>query len=1224
MFLEDELFRIEPDISTNTRRDRTLREFSRSLALNQLVMVNQFGINLIVDTFRLQKKAESVSGLSQRDRHHLIKDCKTFRSLTKAQQLSILQKLRKSYADKSLFGWSHGSVRFQAVRNFNRFRHCLGLADAVSLAVENFNHKVFLPAIRSHTKDLFHGGFSHGKLSTYVDDSRGYPQIRFRVRKKSLSNDDVLYRLCLHYLRVFPKDLSEAEYVKLIKVSLAGAFSQQMEQDQIPEFSRCSIPLFPACTQSRLDKSFKNHKKRRAQFYHNLQQSKALCAPVGEEMIEQAYEKHEASLCRASSECLPLDQELYQDLKEYGRKVGSQVKHLYDPFKTSLPNTRACLEKGRRDGGNLSALEQDGTIQRDQGNPALNLDTVNQPRPEPLVIGLFGSPGSGKTTAVSALVDHLRSHLCPKIQREDFVYMRSCNTAHWDGYHGQPVVVLDDFGQDLKDNSDISEFMSLISLNDYVLPMAELKEKGTKFTSPIVIVTSNRAFGTQLVIDGSNSRLIEEPLALWRRFDLTFLVERDKHITVFKELLLPCEWNKNIQLKTKHTYGRDFHTHNILHSGFTALEESRLGETHTFFEVLQLLKEKLNQKLDYHSRVFHNTWSQRIGSYYIRFEKEDGIEWFVKIEEEPKGITPHTHHIRMDFPKDPPTHPPIVRASAIAEPLKVRMITVAEKDTKVLQPFQKALWTYLGTQPQFCLTNGVKDLDDFVEETLPWFERIEYKIKSIQDRSDSGDLWLSGDYTAATDNFPMWATEALIEGILEHIDHEPTQKWVRWEISPHRMRYPGGKESLQTSGQLMGSLLSFPLLCFLNDFVVSRSGFQSEKYLVNGDDVVARGSDLNIKTWRELAPRVGLSLSIGKNFVDPHFCTVNSQLFFLGVGLPTGKVSCQNRTGCSISYCLAEAQYYWGSSDNLKEGFLLRNFRELMKTPRSIHLDRGHGGLALYDTSDGVPIDVSLHKRVYLYDTLKKFSEPIPVKGHPYAWIRVPVLLSDQLELRFSTEVQTNREKVLRCKALGALTEKGSDLVEESFSDLTHECLQRFWNSLSRRGEGFKTAYSTLSEIVKNGAYQLQSAPDISFWTKNERFIAVDHRVAESVQNRVLAHMVDLVQRYWLDSQLANDPFLVETPDLIELEGIDFLLEDCQHFSLDNVLLFEDPQINDEFKETIMKGDTKFWESCEGFLRKTNPEKQRRLDLKGLEPLFSDVEDDSTSVCSNAPSDPGL
>lgn len=1205
---ESELFRREPELFQRTRRNYLIREFIRALELQSVVLISHEDrpYNL-VDIDRLKKAAERLPGLQQKDRKKFLADVREFRTLTSTRKTQCLQKLLGSYSESQIFGWSYKDFQVHYVQDFPRLKHVFGLADAVSTALENYNLRVLFPAITSIGRDISAPIPARAqRVTTYVDDSKGYPRLRLRVTRKKLLDRDVMFRLVLHYLRVFPKGLLEKDYVKRIKLSLAGTFSYQMGQDVPEGFGTFSFPLFPPSTQANIDKQLSHRKKKRVQFYFNLLQSKALCAPVDEMMIAEAYAKHKASLCRPKEETIPVDLELYQKLKDYGRRVGSEMRFLYDPYTTSLPNGMASINNGRATGGNRQALANNGTLIRSSGDPVLDLTGGENPRVEPFVIGLFGPPASGKTTALQHIVRDLRQRLCPGMSRENFCYSRSCNTKHWDGYNGQPVVVMDDFGQDLKDNSDIAEFMTLVSLNDYVLPMAELGEKGTKFTSPIVIVTSNMGFGTPVVKGGSSENLIEEPLALWRRFTLPLLVERNRGRTLFRRLHL-TEFDKQIeQHYQKHNLGKIHLTSSVLNSGISKVKARVEADKLPLPSVTQLCEKTLRERCDYHIRTFHNCWTQFIGSYFVRFSKEDGAMWHVQVEEDPTQVHPHTQHLRLEFPRDPPDQAPRVKAHAIPEPLKVRMITIAEEDTKCLQPLQKALWTYLGTCPQFCLTNGVKELDDFESETLPWFERIESKIKSILSWTNNDDLWLSGDYTAATDNFPMWATEALTEGILEHIDHEPTKAWVRWEISPHSMIYrENGKEvcETQTSGQLMGSLLSFPLLCFLNDFVVSESGFEAHKYLVNGDDVVARGSMENIQRWKKLAPRVGLSLSVGKNFIDPDFCTVNSQLFFGGEGLATGKVSCQKRTNATISYCLAETQYYWGLHDRIKESFLSRNWRELSRTPRSIHVGRSHGGLGLVDTFSHLPVDVSLAKRVYLYDVLRRFSKPLHVSQHPYSFVTYPIVISDRLTPS-EGELPTMRDTVNKCQELGAFTPGSMARLEEAFADLTHAQLREFNTSLGLRGASFLPFKQKYDRMYKEGSFKLEDAPPLDMF-KNVGYWAVDSKIAEMVQNRVLANTIDVLMGLWTDKSLQSDPFLVEYPEFEELEDISFLMEEIQHFSLDEVLLFEDPIIDDGFYKSARRMDCRFWRQREEFLSVQRPVDVR---TKGVDlcPLFQD------------------
>lgn len=308
----------------------------------------------------------------------------------------------------------------------------------------------------------------------------------------------------------------------------------------------------------------------------------------------------------------------------------------------------------------------------------------------------------------------------------------------------------------------------------------------------------------------------------------------------------------------------------------------------------------------------------------------------------------------------------------------------------------------------------------------------------------------------------------------------------------------------------------------------------------------------------------------------------------------------------------------------------MRNWRELAQTPRSIHFGREHGGLGMRDTHQGLSLDMKLHKQVYLYSALRRFSEPVPVRGHPYMWVRIPFLLSDALQIRASAEVETNCSRVQRCQALGALTPKGMDLMNEDFCDLTHKQLNVFVQSLNQRGLGFKPYQSLFNKIVKEGSYALEHAPELNRWLKNERFIAVDKKVADLIQNRILGCTIELLEQMWIDSTLRDSPFLCETPEILDLPGIDHLLEECQHFSLDNVLLFEEPILDDDFSKSCFKLDASFWDAVERSWRVNTPDQgvdQRRLDLKGLEPLFSDElktsEETSSSQEFEAPSDPG-
>lgn len=1124
------------------------------------------------------KKAQAMSWKgSQKERKKFLADCTHLSTITRPKLRAVVEKLRSVYGWEGFCGYRFHGLVFHFFRDYIRVKHALGLSDAIDQAMSNSGYTVSFPTVVSTPLTLYQRAFvSRSRIYNRHENFNCEPRVcheplGFRVafcRKAKISSRR-RYDLLHHYLKVLPKNLPEKEYVRLIKLSLAGTFSAQMNQDLPPRYEEEGIPLFPKFTQKRLDNLLVD-KRKRVQFYFNLLQSKALCAPVGSDMIMDAYEKHKASLCRPSSDCIPKDKTLYAKLYKYGRNVGRNLN--YDPFTTTLPNGRASIEKNRTEGGNIRSLKDCGTLQKFVGNPLLGLSS--EPRVEPFVLGLFGPPGSGKTTLLSQLVNLFHQRLAPEMARADFVYSRSCSVAHWDGYHHQPLVVLDDFGQNLQDRTDLAEFMTLVSCNDYILPMAELSEKGRKFSSPIVIVTTNMGFRCDLIEDSSGGLVLEDPVALWRRFDLPILVERGKDLRVYDSEFTQRQydlWKEKHSTCTGRIEGGNTRISGRAHS--TKLEFIRSVRR---ADLLDEVFRGYVKKFDYHSRMFSEHWIQKVFCGNVYFDKfVNGPIWDPSVSEvDPLAAGSLTRSVVLDFPSYPPESAPIVKAHAIPEPLKVRMITIAESDTKVLQPLQKALWGYLGSLPQCCLTNGVKTLEDFSSETLPWIHRIEQVIQNINQKVTGSDsLWLSGDYTAATDNFPMWVTEALIEGILREIDHEPTKRWVRWEISSHTIRYPGDSEGRQTSGQLMGSLLSFPLLCFLNDFVMTESGFINSSYLVNGDDVVARGTLDQINTWKSLAPRVGLSLSLGKNFIDRDFCSVNSQLFFNGNVIHTGKVSCQERNGTTIGYCFSEAQFYWGSTPEIKENFLIRNWRRLRASPRSLHFSTAHGGLGLGDTNAGLPVDCGLAKRVFLYDVLHPFFSVFRVEGAPFSFVRTPIVRGSTIEKHVAAE----HPSVKLFNQFQTLQTEGKE--NEARDDLSHSELRRFMGSCHQAGS-IHRIIPEVETVITSGKFDLTKAPPRG-WL-DFQYVAITNGLAGRFRDEMIRGIFELYIQEWEKGNLSHTLEYIDFEDLplsksyheliIQFDSYSDLLEGDE---------VDEASLSDEDLKILRSDVVSFWEPVE-------------------------------------------
>jgi hypothetical protein len=222
--------------------------------------------------------------------------------------------------------------------------------------------------------------------------------------------------------------------------------------------------------------------------------------------------------------------------------------------------------------------------------------------------------------------------------------------------------------------------------------------------------------------------------------------------------------------------------------------------------------------------------------------------------------------------------------------------------------YQKDLWSYLSKFPQFSLTNRPLDPTD---------------LHRLLDRESKLGLdfpnWVSGDYSAATDGLNLWFTKNAFEASLVRSQLKPLDKdLLRDVLYEQKIHYPetmvkksGGALSsfTQTNGQLMGSVLSFPILCTINlvcywvaleRYLKRGVKMEDLPVLVNGDDILFRSNPELYSLWLEETSRVGFSLSLGKNYVHPKVLTVNSQLYnyngkdftflgYLNTGLLTGQ-----------------------------------------------------------------------------------------------------------------------------------------------------------------------------------------------------------------------------------------------------------------------------------------------------------------------------------------------
>jgi hypothetical protein len=272
----------------------------------------------------------------------------------------------------------------------------------------------------------------------------------------------------------------------------------------------------------------------------------------------------------------------------------------------------------------------------------------------------------------------------------------------------------------------------------------------------------------------------------------------------------------------------------------------------------------------------------------------------------------------------------------LAEPLKVRVITTAESAvTHLGRLVQAPLRDGMFRDTQIFLPTGrplvPTDFDELFSRSIEFWDILGKRPETI----------LSGDYKAATDSLNIGVTMALFTGIedhlyakdmtmsvalskifhsnLENIDLEYEFKGlakllheggplvppsIRQKMLDGLIHLEGDDHvtAEMQNGQLMGSILSFPLLCLANlmtfvsavceyvdiEFETAIEG--SWKYaplFINGDDILFACPRDFIPIWRKHSASVGFTLSPGKNYVHPSHFTINSRLYTTSLFTPT-------------------------------------------------------------------------------------------------------------------------------------------------------------------------------------------------------------------------------------------------------------------------------------------------------------------------------------------------
>lgn len=213
---------------------------------------------------------------------------------------------------------------------------------------------------------------------------------------------------------------------------------------------------------------------------------------------------------------------------------------------------------------------------------------------------------------------------------------------------------------------------------------------------------------------------------------------------------------------------------------------------------------------------------------------------------------------------------------AVLEPNKVRVISKGEAlPYYSCRPIQKALHGAMRDMPPFRLIGRPfcpTDMIDLAAKSRPDWE------------------WFSVDYSAATDGLSWKYSGKIFRYLMQDLPQEEYDCAMA-VLGPHRLHYPKGRgppvfRGLQRNGQLMGSILSFPILCLANlgTYLLttqdSHPGWSHKErlnhVLINGDDMVYGAHPALWKKHVDIGEKVGLVMSVGKAYRHPVYANVNS------------------------------------------------------------------------------------------------------------------------------------------------------------------------------------------------------------------------------------------------------------------------------------------------------------------------------------------------------------
>jgi hypothetical protein len=156
-------------------------------------------------------------------------------------------------------------------------------------------------------------------------------------------------------------------------------------------------------------------------------------------------------------------------------------------------------------------------------------------RMEPIVVMLRGEPGVGKTMLMRFISEFIYKRLLTLEVKNAFGSSAACmyqkgTSKYWEQYGGQPILVMDDWGQAIQkageEDNEMATFIRVVNQWPFPLNMAFENKGKVLFNSDFVLMTTNLSNSSYI------RTLVNSAAAVSRRFDIAVHVEKDPDMSL--------------------------------------------------------------------------------------------------------------------------------------------------------------------------------------------------------------------------------------------------------------------------------------------------------------------------------------------------------------------------------------------------------------------------------------------------------------------------------------------------------------------------------------------------------------------------------------------------------------------------------------------------------------------------------------------------------------------